>query len=295
MTVIEGSVKANPSSAAFQQEFSEVTALYKRGLFVQAYNEAIRLFGPDLRQWQPTAQRILGARLAGNLDAKSLSQWLFVTAYRADKNNPEAQYYFAHYLVQRRGPLAALAFIERTGADALPGASLSMNATWLSLQALLYGHMRDFDAADACLARADQAHPGEPWVSAERSAVRLMEDRYDESLEAAEETLRLEPWHRAGIQAKAHLLSLRGRDDEALSLLSEATERMESPSILLQLIGLQIEHQQYAEAKVSLDRADALFPASLRSLSRKTPAKFEEEESSLACLRSEVLYHLGDL
>ncbi len=295
MTVTEGSPKVNPLSVAPDPEFSEVIALYERGLFVQAYNEAIRLFGPDLRQWRPTAQRILGARLAGNLGAKSLSQWLFVTAYHADKNNPEAQYYYAHYLVQRRGPLAALAFIERTGADALPGASSSMNATWLSLQALLYGHMRDFDAADARLARADQAHPGEPWVSAERSAVRTMEDRYDESLEAAEETLRLEPWHRAGIQAKAHLLFLRGRDDEALSLLSEATERLESPAILLQLIGLQIEHQQYSEAKVSLDRARALYPASLRSLSEKTSGTLEEEEGTLASLRSEVLYHLGDV
>jgi tetratricopeptide (TPR) repeat protein len=292
VTVTADTSTTNLSSTA--PDLETIKALYENGLLLQAYNAGVKLFGPELRAWQPTAARVIGLRLAGHLGADSLAQWLAMTTYRAHKTDPEARFYYAYSVFQRRGPIAALAFVERIGSEMLPGATASLQASWQCLQALIYGTLRDFDTADAYLARADRANPNDAWVSMERSTIRMMEDRYDEALEAANEMLRLKPWHRAGVQAKGHLLTLLGRDDEAMALLTEATARMEVPAIGLQLVALQLEHQQYSEAKKTLDQVETLYPASLLSQSKSLTGEIEEDEDSLAGLRSGILYHLGD-
>src|SRR5690242_3470124 len=84
----------------------EVRDLYERGLYVQAYRRGEEAFGP-LRTWAGTDARVMAGRLAMQLGDMRLGRRLHSAAWRQDRTHPEACYYRASALLERRGPLAA--------------------------------------------------------------------------------------------------------------------------------------------------------------------------------------------
>ena len=74
------------------------------------------------------------------------------------------------------------------------------------------------------------------------------------------EALALRPWYRPAVQETAHLLQLLDRDEEAVCLLSDAAERIESSPLVAQLGVLQAEIGRHADAWQSWDRFDQLSP-----------------------------------
>src|SRR5436190_2719412 len=82
---------------------AEITRLYEQGLYVQACSRAATL--PPPAQWRGTAARIIGGRLANNVHAPRLARWLHGQAWRRDKSNPEAIYYYGCLVRGWRGPL----------------------------------------------------------------------------------------------------------------------------------------------------------------------------------------------
>jgi tetratricopeptide (TPR) repeat protein len=91
---------------------------------------------------------------------------------------------------------------------------------WLAFRANILGRLRDFDAAEDWLSRAEKIAPDYPWLCVERSLLYEWEDRYPEALAAAQRSLSLHPWpwYRPGVEATAHVLGLLERDAEALEL-----------------------------------------------------------------------------
>src|ERR1043166_2025802 len=144
-----------------------VYALYDQGLYLQAY-ELGQSYAP-LKEWCGTEARLLAGRMAGNLGSQRLADWHFVHTHRSDPAHPEACWYFANYLAGRRGPWPAWQFLRRIGE--LPDAPLEARAPWLALHATVLGRLRDFDAAEEWLARAEALGYVHPWITLERAAL----------------------------------------------------------------------------------------------------------------------------
>jgi cellulose synthase operon protein C len=261
----------------------KILHFYERGLYLQAYQLA-REQGP-LEDWSQVDDCVLGGRLAYQLCGSRLALRLHKRAWRLDKLHPEACYYRAYSLLQRLGPLVAWKFIRDRGE--MPEADLTLHADWLALHATVTGVMRDFDVAEYWLAKAEELAPDRAWIFVERSALLERQDRCEEALVVAQKALAVTPWHRPAVQSAAHLLQQLGRDEEALKLLTEAVERLESPMVVTQLALLQTQLELHEDSLVSYRRFGELAPlADKRTLrwlaARKTDAAYHAGEFAAA-------------
>lgn len=232
-----------------------VFKLYDDGQYLQAYR-LTESVGP-LASWRGTEARILAARLAANLGSMRLADWHFVHAWRSDRRHPEAMWFFARYLLASRGPLAAWKFVNEHSIPA--DARQDLQSHWCSQRAAILGRLRDFDAAEAWLRKAETfgAHA---WTCLEWAVFYMLDDRHDEAEAAARKAMQLHPWYRPAVQWVAHFLVQRERDDEALDLLTQATKRLESGAVLMQLANLQMELSRDDDAARSLDEVERLSP-----------------------------------
>ena len=237
-------------------EIAEITRLYDLGLYVQACTRATAV-GP-LHEWRGTAARLIGGRLANNLHASRLGTWLHLRAWREDRTNAEAAYFYASEMSRTRGALAAWRFLKKL--PPFPEAPAPARADLLSLQARFASYYRDFATSAALLREAEATAPDRLWLWVEKADLLEKQDAYAEALAAVQHALVLRPWYRPAVQSAAHLFQLLGRDDEALALLTEAQQHLESSHALTQLAVLQTELGQHAAALASWERVRALAP-----------------------------------
>lgn len=257
-----------------------VKALYAEGLFLRAF-ELSRPLGP-LETWRSAPARVMAGRLVMQLGGSRLALAIHARAWRREPAHPEARYYHAFVLLLRQGPLRAWSFLRRIGA--MDDAPATLRSDWLALHGAILGRLRDFDAAESWLARAEQVAPGRPWLWVERADLFELEDRYGDALAAARQALAIRPWYPPAVQVTAHLLQLLDRDEEALSLLTEAVERIESSPLAAQLGVLQSEMGRYADASRTWDRFVEL-----------SPLLDERGRQWLAGRRSDTAYARGDV
>jgi tetratricopeptide (TPR) repeat protein len=230
----------------------ELQALHEAGLTLTAFERA-RQMAP-LGEWRGTRARILAHRILEATGAPRQGARMIVETWRADRRSPEACFQFGLYLLLRRGPLAALEFIWRSGTE-------PDGPNWHALQGLALAQVRDFDAADAALQRAEEGAPGDSWVKVCRARLCEALDRYPDALEAAEEAQRRAPDYPPAIAAVAHCLRLLNRDLDALRMLQAACGRLQSAALAIQLGGLQGDLDRHADARASFDRAVELSPS----------------------------------
>jgi tetratricopeptide (TPR) repeat protein len=270
---------AAPTQPVPPEVLTKVQALYDGGLCLQALRAA-ETFAP-LTRWTDTPARVLAGRLAGNVGAYRLAHFQHWRAWRADKSNPDLVAYHANSLLSRRGPLAALDFVERC---AEPPESFPPDGRmhFFTLRATLAAQMRDFTACVHWLERASATSPNSAWVATTRAHVLEIQDRYPEALEAARQALEWRPWYRPGVQALAHALQLLDRDEEALALLVEANVRLENMHVARQLAALQEEAQLYPEAAATLNRFAELAPL----MEKGDRMWLERHRLKLDCLRN---------
>jgi tetratricopeptide (TPR) repeat protein len=233
----------------------QIADLYERGLYLQAYQCSQEL-GP-LASWQGTPERVLAGRLAGNLGGFRLASALHFRAWRADRSDPEACYFRVHALLSRGRLLEAQQALLQYRDER---ATAITRADCYALSAQLAAFFRDFATAHECIQQAQALAPDHAWVWIERAIVLEREDRQEESLEAAEHALALRPWYRPGVQAVSRALQLLNRDRQALDLLLEACERLESGELVRELAELQRELGMHADARRSYDRLPELLP-----------------------------------
>jgi len=258
---------------------ARVEALYDAGFCLQAYSEAIKA-GP-LGRWAGTPARVLAGRLAANLGGYKLNRVHHWLAWRSNKTNPDLLAYHGYTLFQRRGPLVALEFVERyanSNAEGDPDSLMHL----CTLRAMLAGHLRDFSSVEQWLARASGLGPDNPWVATTRASIFEIQDRYEESLEAARHALALPPWYRPGVQAVAHSLRPFDRDEEALGFLTEAVQHLENMHVVRQLSALQQDLGQYDEASLSLQRFAELAPL----IEKHERLWLQRQQVTLDCLRN---------
>jgi tetratricopeptide (TPR) repeat protein len=260
-------------------DLMRIRELYAQGYYRRAYDAAIAV-GP-IRQWTSTPARLIGGRLAIQLGAPSLGRQLHLLAFRSTPAFPEAIYYHARYRMERYGPLSTWEFMRQhpDWSDAPP----EMHGDWLALTGFISARLRDFDRAERWLNRAESVSPGRPWPCIERSSSYELAERFDDALSAARRSLELQPWFRPGVQSTAHILLRLGRDREALDLLSEANERIESGLVAAQLAALQNDLGHHADARRTLDRYADL-----------SPMMEPETQKWLAARWADTAYFLGE-
>ena len=257
-----------------------IERLYEDGRVYDAFVLG-QSFGP-LTRWPGVAGLVLAGRIAMNLGAARLGRQLHVRAHRADPRDPRATYYYARAVLERRGPLAVIDLCQRVGN--LPDAPPDVRADWLSFRATIAAIYRDFDTADDLLDESERLAPDRPWTQIERAGVCEASDRFDRALSAARRSLELKPWFRVGVQTVAHLLQVRDSDAEALDLLTEGVDRIQSVPLVLQLASLQDHLRLHADAMRTLSQLDPLMPV-----------REKRFEKSIAGLRSNIAYHGGDI
>lgn len=260
------------------EQRAKVLGLYEQGLYLQAYRLA-EAIGP-IQHWRGPEARILAGRLAGNLGSMRLADWHFVHAWRGNRKHAEALWFFARYLMAARGPLAAWHFVQ--GHPFPDDAPLVLRSHWCSQQAAILAQLRDFDAAEDWLKRAE-AIGVEPWTCLEWAGLFSLADRHDDAEAAARRALQLRPWYRPAVQWVAHFLVQKERDAEAIELLTEATKRLESGAVWGQLAALQIELKRYDEAERSLDELERLSPL----LYKREKEWLTARRCDLACRKGE--------
>ncbi len=261
------------------EELAEVRSLHDAGQTLRAFERAGGL--GRLRSLRETEARILAGSIVSHLGSQRLGTAMQIRAWRDDPADPAACLYRTFALLTRRGPLPTWEFLGAVGP--LPDAPPRERGHWLSMHAIVLGHFRDFDAAELWLARAEDAAPGDPWLLVQRAGLFEMEDRCDEALDASRRSLEIRPWYRPAVQQRAHLLQLLDRDDEAVALLTEAADRIESAAVVAQLGVLQAEMGRHADARRTWDRMASL------------PLIDEKTRTWLAGRRSDAAYECGEL
>lgn len=269
------------ASPAPSSELGKILALYECGQYIDAYTMGEKL-GP-LREWRTADGRVMAGRLANNLGAPRLGRALHWLAWREFPDHPYCQYYGAMAYWSRFGPVLAW---ERFGdVEMSESADARVRADWLAMKALMLSTFRDFSRADALLIQALELDPTSSWLHVELCEILDRQDLHEDGLRAAREALKLQPWFRPAIQSAGHKLVQLRRDDEALALLTEATQHLQSGDVWCQLGLLQQELKQYDAAWHSFVEAERLWPLA---------GADSQHKQWLAAQRSDIAYYRGD-
>jgi tetratricopeptide (TPR) repeat protein len=257
----------------------EVRRLYEVGLYLRAWRAAAPL-GP-LGSWTGLEGRVLAGQLWMQLGDQPRALRSHLRLHRVHPESARAWYWVALAVRSRFGPFAAQAILrERTeGVEGDGEGGAELVALGASTAALL----KDFLEAERLLARAEAMAPRSAWIRLERSHVLRAADDYVGALAAAEEANRLRPGYRPAVEARADLLVMLERDDEAVALLGEAMERFESTGVAWTLAQLQEERGDVAGAEATLDRIEAWSPLRTRGLTEYLARR----RSDLAWLRGD--------
>jgi len=262
------------------EQLEPIHQLYERGLYLQAY-AASQPYG-SMKTWAGPRARTLAGRLTNHLGAPRLSRWQRLKAVRESPDDPEVAYYHGYTLLDTQGPLATWNYLT-SRADPV-AAPVEIRSSWYTLHAQILCTLRDFDAAEPWLKRAEELTPENPWVHVTWAQFQEEQDEYGQALIAIDRALAFQPWYRPAVQAKGHLLPLMGQDDTAAAFLREAVTHIESMAVHLQLASILLEQEDYAALGSTLQSVDQLSPL--------MEPKFAE---SLAHLRSLIAYRQGDL
>ncbi|MBI3828365.1 MAG: C39 family peptidase, partial [Planctomycetes bacterium] len=231
-------------------ELAALQDLYDKGLFLQAHARAEKL-GP-YKDWRGAAARVFAGRLGKVLGATRLSNAHHFYAWREHPEDAPALYFYTLSVIARRDPWRILKFLRAHGE--LERADPDIHSSWLALHATTLARVRDFEAAEAWMTRAEKANPEHPWLAVEWAEIYEIEDRLDDALASTQRALAMQAWYRPAVHGYAHLLTLKDRLDEAGAFLEEAAQHNEAPSIWMVLGGLYAERERHREALSCYDR-----------------------------------------
>ncbi|HXI69481.1 MAG TPA: tetratricopeptide repeat protein [Verrucomicrobiae bacterium] len=241
---------------------ARIQTLHDKGQSRQAYDLATANF--PLNQVRGVDACILAGRIAANLGAGRLAFRQHVRAYRSEPKNIRAQAYYLEVVLGMRGPVFAWNLFKRFESESRnrieDGVSDEGWEYLFTLGGRICGHFRDFERAEECLKMAEERKSRMPWLLIERAGLLCMQEKWEEGLDASQQAIKIQPWYRPAVIHSAVCLHTLNRNDEALHLLNEAAQQIESVPLLHQLTGLQLDLEKYDEALQTLDRFAKLSP-----------------------------------
>lgn len=244
---------------ALSEDFScavaQATALYERGLYLQA-RDLLEPWGSP-KTWLGAA-RIFGSRLATNLGGARLGDYLATTAYRRAPKSAEANLYYGYHLLSTRGPWPAWDLLRN--AEGLDGLTPSVHASILATRGHICGLFRDRLAVEQTFARAHELDPSSPWVWTEESCAWEKLDEPEKAMEAVRRAYELTPSYRPTIQQLVQLLINACRDEEAEAVLTSTTSRLESGYLYQQWLVALSEREDWVRMPGFCAEARRLLP-----------------------------------
>lgn len=256
-----------------------VLEVYERGQTVDALKRAEAFAA--LKNWGGVEACVLAARIATNAGARRLSCRLSLRAWQTNPAHPDAQLQHGFQLAEWRGSLAAWRAMRNW--NTAQETNDNDQAELLALHGRLATDLRDFTTAEKFTTAAEKLS-ALPWIRLQRAYLLERQDRVEEALEIAREATarHAHPFYRPGVQLIAHLLQLLDRDAEAIDLLKQANEVLQSGPIAAQLYSLLNENNHWIEAEAALNRYVAMSPLLEPPL-----------QKWVASQRARVAFHLG--
>ena len=261
--------------------FNKIQDLYDQGLYLQAFENSKQV-GP-IEKWTGNRSRVLGARIANHVGSTRLGRVLLRLAHRHCPTDPEINYFHTFAMLGRRGAYKTFEVINQLGE--LEGADEVTKSDWFAMQGLLYAYLRDFENADKWIERAFEIAPDRAWLHVQHSSIFDLQDRPKDAAAAAEHALKLQPWFRPAVQSLANRMVQEHRDEEAISLLRSAIEKIESGDLRIQLATLFLELERYDEANKLFSNLTQYFP-----MLKMEPKVLE----SLSALNADLQYYCGN-
>lgn len=231
---------------------------YQQGLYRQTFDILRREHG-EPAQWRDPELQLLGGRTLNHLGRSRTALALMQRAWRGAPERPRQRYYRGFQLLGRRGPWAALRFIQQHG-EILCEDDPHLQGLWLGHFATLYSIYRDWERSHEFLERALALHPDSSWLALEHAVILQREDRYPEAMAVLEPWLASSAPPRPVVAAGAELLLLLDQRDDAVALLAKHAPRMESVELCLRLYDLLLENGERDAAAEALQRARSLVP-----------------------------------
>jgi len=223
-----------------------------------AWELAGRFAPPE--NWDGHDQAVLAGRLLANWGDQGASNRIHFLNFRRHPGSGRALLYAGYTKAQRHGPLETLRWLDRMMPGVVSDNTPRDRAHLLALKADQLAEFRDFDAASALLAQAAQISPDDPWLHCEQASLHRKADRYDEAVASARRALEIRPWYRPAIGVLSSLLQLRGGEEEALALLTEASARLQSGHIRISRFNLLQELGRFREAEEAVCNLEGLLP-----------------------------------
>ena len=219
-------------------ELKDLQRLYDQNRFLEAFRKSAHFWvSPANLDVFSSDELILGARLASRLGGLRLSRWLYRAANAREPTSPRARYFANGVGRGHRSFLDELR--DREANPTLDTDDVELQASWLASNACIWASLRDFSRAHDGIERARALHCMDGWVSSCESNVLGMEDRWEEALEAAELSWKINPGSPFGAHSLgASLLNL-GRVEEAAKRLESAAEASESFEVVAAAIWQQ--------------------------------------------------------
>lgn len=257
---------------------TEANSLYDRGLYLQAA-ALLEGFGPA-GNWAGAEARVFGTRLAQNLGAARLSDYLITKTAREAPRHPAVRLYHSYHTLGNKGPWFAWQELKSFETETNPQPRQLADA--LMQRAGICAMFRDAESSESWFRKAEKLDHDPAWYFTERSRAYRFLDEPERALESARQAVGAKPYYRPGVQQLAYLLFEANQDEEALGLLRAAVEATESGAIVQQLIAALAEREQFSETIPLFDEA-----------SRRLPWAEAPTSSWLAAKRADALYAMG--
>lgn len=236
---------------------ADIEALADRGLYCQALALGETHWGA-FKHWHTPPQRLMAARLLRHLGANRTADALVLAAYRKAPLDPEVMFYFARYILTRRGPFAALQLLQKQALP--PSITPAQQARWIALKAGVMVRYRDWDTAEKLLDDAARLDPGSDEIPYQRAWLLTEQDRYADALALLEPLLDTALAYCGTAMQVAHLYDVMGRHNDAIALLQKNLPVYESVDIAMQLYTLLLDDERLDEAEICVARVQALVP-----------------------------------
>ncbi|HEY6372975.1 MAG TPA: tetratricopeptide repeat protein, partial [Candidatus Sulfotelmatobacter sp.] len=175
----------------------------------------------------------------------------------------------------------------------LGGDDPKLRARWFAAHAMMWGSLRDFERAHACLQSGEALNIADSWFLSCKSEVLAMEDRWEDALAAAEQAWALDPGSPAATRSLGHSLLNLGRAGEA----AERLTTMAFPGESYELALYACWHQcTWAETLAGNERRVALETACelTDKLPELAPLADREADAVVARMKLEVAALMDD-
>ena len=239
-----------------QNALDQIQLHYDHGQYLKAWAISKSL-GP-LKQWRGSREMVLAGRLAFNLGSRRLGTVMHRLALRKYPNDPMVITFAMLTMSNRLGPWASLQRMKLHGD--MPNAKAENQADWLALKALNYAQLRDFQKAEYWQAKAFELAPENPWMYVTLTSILEYQDRNDEATAAAEKACEIQPTYRPAIQALANRYIESNRDQDAVKLLFNAVNELESGLVRCQLASFYRELEYFEQALQLYNGIERFFP-----------------------------------